>query len=452
MYKNGVRCTDCHDAHSLKLVRDGNDLCLQCHRSEVYDDAAHHFHKKEHEGKPSDGRLCVKCHMPERPYMGIDWRADHSLRPPRPDLTLEIGSPNACAQSGCHADQSAEWAAAHYRDWYGRARKAHYGTVLAAARDGKSGARDGLVRLAADPLSPAIVRATALSHLDAYGGEIATDAFKAALSDEEAIVRNAAAMHVTAGDPARLTELVAPLLFDPVRAVRMQAAVQMADLPDSLLEPYQREARAEGLAAYEAAMRDALDFPFAAHNLGNLYQRLGRLDAAAAHYRTALEIDDLFFPAKVNLAMLENARGRNAEAERLLREVVGAYPDQHEAAYSLGLLLAEMSRYEEAADYLARAARGLPGNARVHYNLGLLEQRLGRLDAAESALRRAVAIEPSNLGLLYALAQHYLERGQARRAAPIAQRMLELGPREASLQQFKAFVDRAVREEASGGR
>ncbi len=70
MYARGVRCSDCHDSHSARLLRTGNDLCLQCHQREVYDTADHHFHKKQVDGRPSDGALCVKCHMPERPVHG----------------------------------------------------------------------------------------------------------------------------------------------------------------------------------------------------------------------------------------------------------------------------------------------------------------------------------------------------------------------------------------------
>ena len=94
MFANDVRCSDCHDVHSLKLVKEGNDLCLQCHRADAYDSYEHHFHQKVYEGKPSDGALCVKCHMPESPYMIIDYRADHSIRVPRPDLTREIDTPS----------------------------------------------------------------------------------------------------------------------------------------------------------------------------------------------------------------------------------------------------------------------------------------------------------------------------------------------------------------------
>ena len=88
MFRMGVRCTDCHDAHSLKLRQEGNGVCLQCHAAPAYDDARHHFHQKQWQGRPSDGALCVSCHMPKSPFMVVHWRADHSLRIPRPDLTI----------------------------------------------------------------------------------------------------------------------------------------------------------------------------------------------------------------------------------------------------------------------------------------------------------------------------------------------------------------------------
>ena len=103
MFRMGVRCTDCHDAHTLKLRKEGNGVCLQCHSAPAYDDARHHFHKKEWKGRPSEGALCAACHMPKSPFMVVHMRADHSIRVPRPDLTKDIGVPNAC--SGCHKDK-----------------------------------------------------------------------------------------------------------------------------------------------------------------------------------------------------------------------------------------------------------------------------------------------------------------------------------------------------------
>ena len=81
MYINDVRCSDCHDVHSGKRVKENNDLCLQCHRADLYDNYSHHFHKKAGEkGQPlllpggkkidiGEGALCVNCTCQD----GIIW-------------------------------------------------------------------------------------------------------------------------------------------------------------------------------------------------------------------------------------------------------------------------------------------------------------------------------------------------------------------------------------------
>ena len=247
MYQHGVRCSDCHDMHSLKLHKKKNDLCLQCHRAKTYDTKEHHFHKREHEGKPSDGYLCVKCHMPGRYYMGIDYRPDHSIRIPRPDLSKELGTPNACSVQGCHADKTLDWNIEHYTKWYGESRKAHYGTTIAAgrARDPKAGAE--LIRFAEDTLLPAIVRATALSLLRSYPGEESLAVFKRALEDDNALLRYTAIRSMEHLDRDTRLKLIAPKLYDPVRAVRMEAALQLASIPEELIREDDRQAFAQNL-------------------------------------------------------------------------------------------------------------------------------------------------------------------------------------------------------------
>lgn len=72
MYQQGVRCTDCHDAHSLKLRAEGNAVCLPCHdpagnprfptlKQQAYDTPAHRHHPI---GNP--GAECRSCHMLEK--------------------------------------------------------------------------------------------------------------------------------------------------------------------------------------------------------------------------------------------------------------------------------------------------------------------------------------------------------------------------------------------------
>jgi len=73
MYDRDVRCNDCHDVHSVKRIKQGNQLCLQCHRADIYDTKTHHFHKKktprptistrrkEKKGNPSDPATAKSC-------------------------------------------------------------------------------------------------------------------------------------------------------------------------------------------------------------------------------------------------------------------------------------------------------------------------------------------------------------------------------------------------------
>jgi hypothetical protein len=99
-----VRCTDSHEANSLKLKAEGNGVCLQCPsyagnpRSPTLaakdcDSPQHTFRKSG-----SDGAPCVSCHMPGKNYTGVNAQADHSFRVQRPDLSEMQGTPNACDQ------------------------------------------------------------------------------------------------------------------------------------------------------------------------------------------------------------------------------------------------------------------------------------------------------------------------------------------------------------------
>lgn len=439
MYDRDVRCADCHDVHSLKRIEEGNALCLQCHRADIYDTKDHHFHKKagetgeairSREGdvlfEVGSGAQCEQCHMPGRHYMGIDYRPDHSFRVPRPDLSIQTGAPNACKR--CHYDKSDQWSLDYLAKWYGTKTKPHYGAILDAGRKGLPEGMGKLLGLAGDRLFPAIVRATALSLAAGYPGDDVLAALMDALTDEEPLMRHAAVQRLSMLPPDRRVKLLAPLLYDPVKAVRIEAAAELAAVPTGKLNTEQQARFDTVLAEYKAAMGYTADFAASRHNLGNLYSSLGQQDLARQNYEAAVEIDSQFYPAAVNLAMLYNSEGNNKAAEDLLRRVVGDHPELYQIQYSLGLLLAERQKYEEATLYLATAARGLPQRARVHYNLGVLLDFLKKDLEAEAALIRALEIEPDNMAFLDALARYYLKRGRFKAAKPHAARLAEKYP------------------------
>jgi tetratricopeptide (TPR) repeat protein len=338
-------------------------------------------------------------------------------------------------------DKPTQWSLDAMAKWYGQTWRPHYGQILQAGRDQKPEAAADLASLASDRLYPTIVRATALAELAPYGGDTAHKAYAAALLDEESLMRQTAVRHLPERDPARRLKLLVPMLYDPVRGVRIEAAGAVAELhPDSLPTDV-RQQFDQALAEYRHAMERTADFAASRHNLGNLERSLGHYQKAVEQYQKAIAIDDQFYPAKVNLAMLYNQLGRNGEAERLLKEVVQQHPDLYELQYSLGLLLAEQNRLEEAAVYLRQAAAGLPQRSRIHYNLGLLVQRLNRDNEAQAALQTALVLEPDNPDYIYALAVFYLERGNREKAREMAEKLMAVNPGSPAGRQLLKIIE-----------
>jgi predicted CXXCH cytochrome family protein len=448
MYRAGVGCSDCHNPHSLKLRRPGNALCLQCHQEQpdprfptlpakAYDTPAHHFHALD-----STGAQCVNCHMPAKVYMVVDPRRDHSFRIPRPDLSVKLATPNAC--NACHTDQSARWAADTVRKWYGpeQEQTPHYAEAIAAGRSRSAAAPAKLDALARDPRQPAIVRATALDLLGPYGPAGAATMMEA-LRDSDPLVRATAVRGFAFVPPEQRLASIAPLLNDPIRAVRSEAARVLASVPSTQLSETQRRAFESALAEYQATQHMNSDWPSAHLNLAVVQTNQGRAALAEQSYQTAIRLDPDFLPARVNLANLYNALGRNKDAERTLREAIEGAPDEGELHYSLGLLLAEEQRLEDSALALGEAARLLPERARVHYNYGLALQQLGRIEAAEPELLEAHRLNRVDPSVLQALVSLYAQQRQWDRAYPYAERLVRLypdapGPRQ-MLQQLEAL-------------
>jgi len=408
MFMNDVKCNDCHDAHSLELVKTGNELCLQCHRREVYDNYNHHFHKMAdrpelQEGNhrqmvylEGEGALCINCHMDGRYYMGVDYRRDHSFRIPRPDLSISLGVPNAC--NSCHKDESARWSEQYITEWYGRSRDAHYGVLIAGGENADTAALAGLIALAGASVDqyPVMVRATALSLLDNYDDESTVNAMKLHLANEDPIIRHFAVRSFHAPDVEDYKSSLVPMLSDPVKAVRIEAAYGLSMLPAAMHDSSWVKVYQEALHEYEQAMIYTADFASGSYNLANLYSRKGDVKQAESWFLKAISIDDEFFPAKINLAMLYNMQQENDKAEALFREVLAQDPEQPEVYYSLGLLLAEMQRYTEAAKMLEKAGELMPERSRIFYNLGLLYDYLGKREKALFNLKKAMALDPAN--------------------------------------------------------
>lgn len=423
MYAKGVTCSDCHDPHTTKVRAQGNALCESCHAPKVYDTTAHHMHPNG-----SAGSQCVACHMPAKNYMVINARPDHSIRVPRPDLTVKYGVPNACAN--CHADKGAPWAAEAIEKAHGPARKGyqHFAEALDAGWHGKPNAARLLTDLANDTSSPVIARATAVGELAQYASPAAVPTLRAALADADPMMRKAALEALTAFPTRIRGPMAAPLADDPVLDVRIKAGRVLGGVPDAELDAGQRAARDRAFAAYVASQDAIAERPEAHYDLGLLYAERGETAKAEQAFRQALTLQPDFVPAYANLADMYRALGREADAERIIDEGLQAVPDNASLLHAKGLALVRDNQQREALGWFERAHRADPANPRFAYVYAVALHSAGQDKPARSVLETALQASPYDPSLLLTLASLERDAGHIDKARDYARRLLAVAP------------------------
>ncbi|HVP27853.1 MAG TPA: tetratricopeptide repeat protein [Myxococcota bacterium] len=424
MYAAGVTCGDCHDPHDGALRRGGgNATCSGCHRPEHFDTPSHHHHAS---GSP--GARCVSCHMPPRTYMQVDARHDHSLRLPRPDLTETLGTPDACQP--CHTERTAKWAAQTVARWRGPGPgpRPHFGEALAAARRGQVRGTEKLLALAGDASQPAIARATALVELERSPGDASFGALRRAAGENDPLLRLAAAQASRSLSSEARLAAAGPLLRDPIRAVRIEAARALASLPPGLFAAGQRAELARGLGEWRAAQEANADRPEAWVNLGTLEAERGDGAAARDRYQRALALAPYFVPAYLNLADLERAEGRDDEAARLLERARALAPQSAEVHYALGLLRVRQKRLPDAVAELEEAANLAPESDRFTQVYAMALGESGAPERAFAVLEAAHRRRPGEPEILATLASLAAERGDVARTRSALEALRAIAP------------------------
>ena len=355
--------------------------------------------------------------------MGVDPRRDHSMRVPRPDLSVTLGAPNACTQ--CHDDRPPQWAADVVTRWYGGERPPHYGEVLARGRQGAPAAGRELAELASDPSQPGIARATALELLRAYSAP-AAEVVEQALLDPDPLVRFGAVRASQAIPAEQRFRLVYRMLEDSTKLVRTEAASALASVPRAMMP--QSPLLDRVTSEYVGAQLINADRPETHLNLGILHASRGDLAGAQIALENALRVDSTFVPAFVNLADLLGAQGRDVEGERLLREAIDRNDDNGAARHALGLSLVRQGRTNEALVELRGATIADPQNSRFAYVYGVALHSGGQVEAAIEFLEEALTEHPFDLAILTALLSFNRDEGDLVEAIRYAEMWVDLVP------------------------
>jgi tetratricopeptide (TPR) repeat protein len=432
MYHRNVRCTDCHDPHSTRLKHEGNYVCTSCHQhpGAKYDTPAHHHHPAG-----SSGASCVECHMPAAPFMEIDLRRDHSLRVPRPDVSVKWQTPNAC--TGCHlkdtqlalevidelphyADWLAAardgdepiarelarldtWAAQWCNQWYGNRVPPHFADALGAAWQGISGAAEKLAEVAASRDTPAIIRASALWELAIQDPQRAEALARKSLADGDPQVRAIAIRCLAQLPDAARARLVATCLSDPVKLVRIEAASALAGVQADHLSLSQLKALSNASEELESSLMINADLAGSHVMRGVLAERQGRLQGALEAYRAAIHVQPTVAGPRNQLAQLleqlrepEAAAQYRAEELKLLQRDAELAPQLAVVQYRYAMTLFLSGQLDAALPVLERATKLVPTNPEYLLAWTLLNERLQRWDAALEGIRALRRLRPEN--------------------------------------------------------
>ena len=171
---------------------------------------------------------------------------------------------------------------------------------------------------------------------------------------------------------------------------------------------YRRAGRSEAamraFSRAEALAPDRADIPY---NIGNLHKSAGRFEEALGAYERSIELDARYTPAYNNLGTLYESRGEEERAGEVFRRGLSADTGSPYLRFNMGLIHQRHGRWEEARGEFDAALKGHPGWGPGLNGLGIALRELGRDEQAAAVFRGLLDIDPRNAGALNNLGAVY---------------------------------------------
>lgn len=156
------------------------------------------------------------------------------------------------------------------------------------------------------------------------------------------------------------------------------------------------------------------------------HEKFGQLEEAQRTYQLALDRDQGFAPAHLQLGLLALDRAQHGEAIQHFQKVLDRDPVNVDAHYYVAVALAELGSLEEARRHYYRL---LPSSGKYEqrdYGLALLALREGDFDEAGRRLSASAALTPRDLSVLQAYSYLLRHTGNANEAKTQLDALLKL--------------------------
>jgi tetratricopeptide (TPR) repeat protein len=164
-------------------------------------------------------------------------------------------------------------------------------------------------------------------------------------------------------------------------------------------------------------------------------EQAGQIQAAIAHYQTAIQLKPTYVDALNNLGHALSMAGKTADAVVYLQRALAIKPDLAEAHCNLGYALAQQGKIRDAD---------------AHSNLGIVLSMEGKTQDAIGHWQQAVRLHPELPGPHNNLAYGFAQTGRTREALAQYGQALRFNPDDAQTQiSFAKLL--ATTEPANGG-
>jgi tetratricopeptide (TPR) repeat protein len=139
------------------------------------------------------------------------------------------------------------------------------------------------------------------------------------------------------------------------------------------------------------------DSSLAYYALAELYDQIGKHDAASESFGRVPEGSPLWLNAQLGKAYAQNSLERIEDAKTLLKELIAAYPDDTRPYSTLGNILRANKEYAEATSYYTDAIERLGPETKSHwsayYSRGICYERMKEWSKAEADLQKALKLD-----------------------------------------------------------